>query len=197
MRKILFVTFILLLGFYVFKSEIPSGGSSEQSSLIHSSQVNKHLLDTQLKMDIQRKDLEQSQRELTKEEAAWDQIFSKTKAQIRERKYLSEEELYKQINPEKSQKHQSVADRIQNELFNEDFEKTYDETIKNAIAQEFIKNAHQAGFTIQLDENYRVIRVGKIKQEQPFSLFGQRTPQSEGQDESQAKTPSPDKEPLK
>jgi hypothetical protein len=189
-RFFIVVIICILAGLYFFEFKSDRRGSTDQSSLVNSSQINQHLLDTQLKMDLQKKQIEQ-------EQLTWDQIFTKTKAQLKEKMYLTEEELYKQINPEKSTKSYSVAERIQNELFNEDFSNAYDETLKSAIAQEFIKNANQAGYSVQLDDQYRVMKVGKLKQEKPFALFEPRSPQSEAPESSGEKKPEPGKEPLK
>lgn len=66
------------------------------------------------------------------------------------------------------------TDMIHSQLFAEDAQKAEDAAYRKEYARQFIQNAKNAGWDVQLDENYRVISVKKAGQEakgKAFQLF--------------------------
>ena len=164
---------MVLAIFFVTFSVLKLRHQEQFQSSDYSSSVNRYIQATQIQ-------IEQQSQALTSDLESIDTIINQYKKDPKEKKYLNEAELNEQLNPKKQQGRMTVAERIQQELFNQDFAASYDDSYKRKYAEQFIENARRGGFEVRLDQNFKVIGVTKLRVYKGMALFENRTPQSFG-----------------
>jgi hypothetical protein len=168
-KEILLVMFVFASTFFALK--LRHGDKAEVMD--YSSNVNRHIQATQIQID------HQNQSVLSDLESM-ELIINSYKKDPKEKNYLSEAELNEQLNPTKPKARASIAERIQQELFNQDFAVNYDDAYKRKYAEQFLENALRGGYEVRLDQNYKVLTVRKIRRNSNLGLFEGRSPQAYG-----------------